>query len=71
MPVFICALALGPLAAGAQQKRGQPVLARETIGVNDGWRCMRYSGEPDKLYYDERPKVENRNNLPQWHTVGG
>ncbi|HLG41398.1 MAG TPA: beta galactosidase jelly roll domain-containing protein, partial [Chitinophagaceae bacterium] len=36
-------------------------LYRERININEGWRFMRYNGEPDKLNYDERPKVANRN----------
>jgi beta-galactosidase len=34
---------------------------RERISINDGWRFMRYAGEADKLIYDERPSVTNRN----------
>jgi beta-galactosidase len=41
-------------------KKGDP-LYRERININDGWKFMRYAGEPDKLIYDERPAVGNRN----------
>ncbi|WP_248282117.1 beta-galactosidase GalB [Mucilaginibacter robiniae] len=34
---------------------------RERININKGWRFMRYSGEPDHLIYDERPKTYNHN----------
>jgi beta-galactosidase len=34
---------------------------RERISINDGWRFMRYTSEPDKLIYDVRPEVTNRN----------
>jgi beta-galactosidase len=34
---------------------------RQRININDGWRFMRYTTEPDKLIYDERPVVTNRN----------
>src|SRR5829696_9182955 len=34
---------------------------RERISINDGWRFMRYTKEPDKLIYVERPQVNNRN----------
>jgi len=34
---------------------------RERICIDEGWRFMRYSGEPDSLYYDVRPRVANRN----------
>ncbi|MBL7744531.1 MAG: hypothetical protein JNN00_13760, partial [Chitinophagaceae bacterium] len=35
--------------------------SRERISINDGWKFMRYTTEPDKLIYDERPLVANRN----------
>ena len=31
------------------------------ISINEGWKFMRYNVEPDKLIYDLRPKVTNRN----------
>ncbi|MEI9944978.1 MAG: beta-galactosidase GalB [Chitinophagaceae bacterium] len=34
---------------------------RERISINEGWKFMRYKTDPDKLIYDERPKVTNRN----------
>ena len=34
---------------------------RERISINEGWKFMRYTTEPDKLIYDERPLVTNRN----------
>ena len=34
---------------------------RERISINDGWLFMKYITEPDKLIYDERPVVSNRN----------
>lgn len=34
---------------------------RERISINDGWRFMRYTTEPDPLIYDERPVVANHN----------
>src|SRR6185436_5135447 len=34
---------------------------RERISINQGWKFMRYTGEPDKLIYDERPKHVDRN----------
>ncbi len=52
--------ALPALAVPVQQ---QPPggLPRQRQSINDGWRFMRYSGEPDSLIYDERPTVTNRN----------
>ncbi|MES2648972.1 MAG: beta-galactosidase GalB [Bacteroidota bacterium] len=34
---------------------------RERTSINDGWKFMRYTSEPDSLIYDERPKVIDRN----------
>lgn len=34
---------------------------RERISINEGWRFMRYDNEPDKLVYDIRPEVRDRN----------
>jgi len=53
------ALAQKTPAAGAIKNQGS--LYRERISINDGWRFMRYTGEPDKLMYDERPAVTNSN----------
>ncbi|WP_315823545.1 hypothetical protein [Paraflavitalea speifideaquila] len=41
------------------QINGTPL--RERINLDKGWRFMRYTGEADKLVYDERPIVSNRN----------
>lgn len=35
--------------------------SRTRISINDDWRFMRYNGEPDKLMYDVRPEVADRN----------
>ena len=34
---------------------------QERINIDNGWRFMRYTSEPDKLAYDTRPEVANRN----------
>lgn len=34
---------------------------RQRISLNQGWRFMHYESEPDKLMYDERPAVTDRN----------
>src|SRR5690242_10718676 len=34
---------------------------RERICINQGWKFMRYTNEPDGLIYDERPEVTDRN----------
>lgn len=35
--------------------------SRQRISLNDGWKFMRYESEPDKLIYDERPVVTDKN----------
>lgn len=34
---------------------------RERISINDGWQFMKYTAEPDKLLYDIRPAITDRN----------
>jgi beta-galactosidase len=34
---------------------------RERIAINDGWKFMKYTSVPDKLVYDIRPEVADRN----------
>jgi beta-galactosidase len=34
---------------------------RERIAINDGWKFMKYTSTPDKLIYDIRPEVADRN----------
>jgi len=34
---------------------------RERIAINDGWKFMKYTSTPDKLIYDMRPEVADRN----------
>ena len=34
---------------------------RERISINDGWKFMKYTSTPDKLIYDIRPEVADRN----------
>jgi beta-galactosidase len=35
--------------------------SRKRISINEGWKFMRYTSEPDKLIYDVRPEVTDRN----------
>ncbi|RXK81941.1 beta-galactosidase GalB [Filimonas effusa] len=35
--------------------------SRQRININAGWKFMRYTGEPDSLFYDVRPVVGSRN----------
>ena len=46
---------------GAKKTSPGSSLQRERIIINEGWKFMRYTNEPDNLIYDERPKVANRN----------
>ncbi len=41
------------------KQTGSPV--RERININHDWRFMRYDSNPDKLIYDIRPEVTDRN----------
>ena len=34
---------------------------RQRISINEGWKFFRYSGEPDKLIYDKRPEIADKN----------
>lgn len=59
----LCLLILSgfyPVAFSQPVKSTRPAL-RERISINEGWRFMRYSGEPDSLIYDIRPEVTDRN----------
>jgi beta-galactosidase len=56
--VCVPALMHATLAANGQQIK-KPV--RERISINEGWKFMRYNADPDKLIYDERPVIVNRN----------
>ncbi|MFL5746861.1 MAG: beta-galactosidase GalB [Niastella sp.] len=39
----------------------QVTTTRERIAINDGWKFMKYTSSPDKLIYDIRPEVTDRN----------
>lgn len=45
----------------SQQQVGSGITTRERISINEGWRFFRYTGTPDKLIYDVRPEVTDRN----------
>jgi beta-galactosidase len=47
-------------AAKSQVKAGGSTV-RERISLNDGWKFMKYTSTPDKLVYDIRPQVTDRN----------
>ncbi|HEX6849672.1 MAG TPA: beta-galactosidase GalB, partial [Chitinophagaceae bacterium] len=45
------------VATGAGGQTG----GRQRVKINDGWRFIRYESDPDKLIYDIRPNVDDRN----------
>lgn len=45
------------LFAGCKHSVSQTELLRERIGINEGWRFMRYEDQPDTLMYDVRPTI--------------
>ena len=55
--VFFSVLILVPSRAVAQSKNN----GRQRILINEGWKFFRYTGDPDKLIYDIRPEVTDRN----------
>lgn len=56
-----CLLALLPLLVTAQPLKKTADPRRQRISINDGWKFMYYTSEPDKLIYDERPVVKSHN----------
>jgi beta-galactosidase len=65
LPIFASCLILGACTSprhGTSSSDTHPASTnRERININDGWKFMRYSSEPDKLMYDARPEVTDRN----------
>ena len=64
--ILVSSLLLGSCKSPAQSanskklnQTGSPI--RQRININEGWKFMRYSSEPDKLIYDIRPEVTDRN----------
>jgi beta-galactosidase len=58
--VLGCLLIQIVAAQQAVEKNTTPAY-RQRININEGWRFMRYMGEADSLFYDERPVVSDRN----------
>ena len=59
---FFLFLFLGSFTTrNAQLKNAFSTALRQRISLNEGWRFMRYTGNPDQLIYDERPKVTSHN----------
>ncbi len=46
-------------ASPPAKKKSVSTISREKISINEGWKFMRYEGEPDKLVYDARPTITN------------
>jgi beta-galactosidase len=59
----LCILFLlgAPLQNFAQKKEKPVVSTRHRININEGWRFMRYTSNPDSLVYDVRPEITDRN----------
>jgi beta-galactosidase len=49
------------ISANGQVMKQTVTDKRERISINEGWKFMRYTSLPDKLMYDERPDVTDRN----------
>ena len=58
---YIVSFFLMGLLAGATKTSAQTFPNRQRISINEGWRFMRYTGEPDTLLYDEWPAITDRN----------
>jgi beta-galactosidase len=52
-----CVVAISATAQSTSKNRQ----SRERINIDSGWKFMRYTSSPDKLMYDERPEVTDRN----------
>src|SRR5687768_7678498 len=64
--LFVCSLMLlncksSKSVANSRNVKQTGAPYREHISINDGWKFMRYNSEPDKLIYDIRPEVTDRN----------
>lgn len=56
--VGLCFAIHGGLSPNCQSQVKQ---TRERISINDGWKFMKYTSTPDKLIYDIRPEIADRN----------
>ncbi|HNU86819.1 MAG TPA: beta-galactosidase GalB [Ferruginibacter sp.] len=60
--MFLYALVMSlPIAVHSQQVKKTRAQYRDRISINEGWKFKRYTADPDKLIYDERPMVTDRN----------
>lgn len=63
---FVCSLMLlncksSKSVANSGSAKDAGASDRERVSINEGWKFMRYNSEPDKLIYDIRPEVTDRN----------
>src|SRR4051812_34838941 len=48
-------------SSGSIVNSNDKISTRERISINEGWKFYRYDTAPDKLIYDVRPEVTDRN----------
>lgn len=59
--VLLFVLLSTPLMVTAQGVKKDVLSLRERLSINTGWKFMRYTEGADKLIYDVRPEVTDRN----------
>ena len=59
--MILVILLVVPLMVNAQVIKKNALPLRERLSINTGWKFMRYSEAADKLMYDIRPEVTDRN----------
>ena len=59
--MFLVILLVAPLMVIAQGIKKDALPLRERLSINTGWKFMRYTEGADKLIYDIRPEVTDRN----------
>ncbi len=59
--VNLFVLASSICSVNAQVVKKTSSALRNRVSLNYSWKFMRYSSSPDRLMYDDRPKVSNRN----------
>lgn len=59
--MFLVILLVAPLMVIAQGSKKDALPLRERLSINTGWKFMRYTEGADKLIYDIRPEVTDRN----------
>lgn len=63
--IFVFLFLLVLTALNAQKRNSSTSInqsyKRERISINEGWCFMKYTSDPDNLFYDIRPKIEDTN----------